>query len=151
MSRRQPPRKRVRVTVLIFTLCTLTAISFILVHPLFSSILASQAHAVASKSRVEWSVPLATALGAYGGFPSPPAWWVRLSSSRPFQVATLWILVYQGGGEANVVWSTVITALVFTAMEISRAIEESSLRKLLDQILPSAQTEPSASGVFNLF
>ena len=54
-----------------------------------------------SKPNSAWQLAIATALGAYGGFPDPPSWWKNLSKRKEFQFLTLWILVFQGGGNAE--------------------------------------------------
>ena len=57
-----------------------------------------------------------TALGAYGGFPPPPQWWVELFKYKGMQYLALWVFVYQGNGKEDVFWSTVASFVVFLLM-----------------------------------
>jgi len=75
---------------------------------------------ISQKGRIAWQIAIATALGAYGGFPTPPEWWNNLTKYKLFQFLTLWTLVYQGGGSAEYLWTTVVTAIVFFGMLLSQ-------------------------------
>jgi hypothetical protein len=70
-----------------------------------------------------WQLAIATALGAYGGFPTPPKWWVAITSSIVGQYLALWVLIYQGGGQQDYKWTTVVCTIVFAVMSISKKIE----------------------------
>ena len=41
-----------------------------------------------------WKIAIATAVGAYGGFPKAPAWWEYISQFKIVQFLLLWVLVY---------------------------------------------------------
>ena len=75
---------------------------------------------VFNKSRPAWQIAIATALGAYGGFPEAPDWWQELAKTNAFQFITLWILVFQGGGSGEYFWTTVVTMIVYVFMEITK-------------------------------
>jgi len=77
---------------------------------------------VTTKTPKMWTIAIATALGAYGGFPSAPEWWSDLSKHKWFQFMTLWILILQGGGGGEYVWTTVITTIIFSVMELSKKV-----------------------------
>ena len=65
-----------------------------------------------NKSTVAWQLAIATALGAYGGFPSAPLWWRKITQYKITQL-TLWLLVYQGGGKGELLWTTLVSAIVY--------------------------------------
>jgi hypothetical protein len=56
---------------------------------------------------------LFTALGAYGGFPNPPTWWKKLTKFLIVRIFCLWALIYQGGGNADIKLTTIITIIIF--------------------------------------
>jgi hypothetical protein len=58
---------------------------------------------------------LATAVGAYGGFPQPPPAFQNLVRNEMIQWALVWVLVYQGGSGQDITLSTLITAAMFAA------------------------------------
>ena len=53
-------------------------------------------------------LPLATAIGAYGGFPNPPRVFSEL-----FRWALVWVLIYQGGSGQDSKLALLVTALMF--------------------------------------
>ena len=80
---------------------------------------------VFNKPSSAWQLAIATALGAYGGFPEAPEWWQTLSKTNAFQFICLWILVFQGGGGQEYLWTTVITMTVYVFMEITKTFSVS--------------------------
>lgn len=62
---------------------------------------------------------LAVGLGAYGGFPPAPQWWLDLSKHEWFQYLCMWLLVYVGGGKGELIWTTVVTTIVYVIMKYS--------------------------------
>ena len=62
--------------------------------------------------------PLATVLGAWGGFPKPPAIFRRLASSELFRYFLVFALVYQGGGGENIARSVMVTVGFYLAAKI---------------------------------
>ena len=81
-----------------------------------------------------------TALGAYGGFPTAPQWWTDLAQTDAFHLAALWVLVFQGNGKQDVVFTTVIAIAVFGVMRLSSAISSTEVAEL------SAVEAPQALG-----
>tara|TARA_B100000886_G_C19993064_1_gene314861 strand:- start:81 stop:380 length:300 start_codon:yes stop_codon:yes gene_type:complete len=73
---------------------------------------------ILNKSSVAWQLAIATALGAYGGFPSAPLWWRKITQYKITQFMTLWLLVYQGGGKGELLWTTLVSAIVFFLMSL---------------------------------
>ena len=73
---------------------------------------------ILNKSSVAWQLAIATALGAYGGFPSAPLWWRKITQYKITQFMTLWLLVYQGGGKGELLWTTLVSAIVFVLMSL---------------------------------
>ena len=78
---------------------------------------------ILSKSPSTWILAIATGLGAYGGFPEAPQWWQDIAKTKVFQFFTLAVLVYQGGGNSDLVWTLVVSVILFTIMELSKKIE----------------------------
>jgi hypothetical protein len=58
---------------------------------------------------------LATAVGAYGGFPDPPAVFKNLVRNEMVQWALVWVLIYQGGSGQDLTLATLVTAAMFAA------------------------------------
>lgn len=58
---------------------------------------------------------LATAIGAYGGFPEPPLFFKNLIKNEMVQWALVWILIYQGGSGQDMKLTTLITAAMYSA------------------------------------
>ena len=57
----------------------------------------------------------ATALGAWGGFPSPPRLFVEHSTqSEIVQLLLVWFLVWQGGGQQDTKLSALITGALYS-------------------------------------
>ena len=73
---------------------------------------------ILNKSSIAWQLAIATALGAYGGFPSAPIWWRKITQYKIVQFITLWLLVYQGGGKGELVWTTVVSLIVYFLMSL---------------------------------
>ena len=72
-------------------------------------------------NRLAWQLALATALGAYGGFPEAPEWWENLKTHKLFQLFTLWLLVFSGSWPrtntlGDIIFTTIITLLVYGIM-----------------------------------
>ena len=58
-------------------------------------------------------LPLATAIGAYGGFPTPPKFFNELTQHEMFRWTLVFILIWQGGSGQDVKLAVLITALMF--------------------------------------
>ena len=56
---------------------------------------------------------IATAIGAYGGFPVPPDNIAYLFQIEPVQWFLVYNLIYQGGGGADVQLSIMVTAAMY--------------------------------------
>ena len=55
----------------------------------------------------------ATAIGAYGGFPTPPPNVERFFKNEPVQWFLVWNLIYQGGSGQDVKLALLITASMY--------------------------------------
>jgi hypothetical protein len=72
-------------------------------------------------SSVLWLLPIATAVGAWGGFPEAPKFWKDLTErSELFRYFTVFILVWQGGGGQNARVSLAITVLLYIIATFSK-------------------------------
>ena len=56
---------------------------------------------------------VATAIGAYGGFPTPPAAVERLFKNEPVQWFLVYNLIYQGGSGQDVQLALLVTAAMY--------------------------------------
>ena len=75
------------------------------------------------KNIYAWQLALATALGAYGGFPKAPNWWIELSKYRLFQFFTLWLLIYSRNKNGKeYLWTTFIAVIVYSVMYFSNIL-----------------------------
>jgi len=77
---------------------------------------------IPQKGRIAWQLAIATALGAYGGFPTPPEWWTNLSKNELFQFVTLWLLIYQANGDGEFKWTTLVACVVYFGMKFSQKL-----------------------------
>ena len=40
-------------------------------------------------------------------------WWKDLSEFRLCNFLMLWVVVYQGGGRGDIIWATIVTAIIY--------------------------------------
>jgi hypothetical protein len=64
-----------------------------------------------------------TMLGAFGGFPEPPKAFKRLASNQMVQWALVFVLLFQGGANADPVLAGAATVATFFAYKALRALE----------------------------
>ena len=62
---------------------------------------------------------LATVIGTMGGFQPQPAWLTKLSQYSVVQILLAAVLVYQGGGGADPLYSLVVATLFYIAMSLT--------------------------------
>ena len=74
---------------------------------------------ILNKNRFEWSLILAAALGAYGGFPEAPLWWKMLTHKEWFQFLNLFLLIFAGAGFGQLYYSLLISILIYIIMKYS--------------------------------
>ena len=65
---------------------------------------------------------LATVIGTMGGFQPQPAWLTKLSQYSVVQILLAAVLVYQGGGGADPLYSLVVATLFYIAISLSSYI-----------------------------
>ena len=69
---------------------------------------------------------LATAIGAWGGFPDAPAIFTRTVDSYPMlKWVLLSVLIYQGGGEQDFQLAVELTVLIYFVYNILESYEQS--------------------------
>lgn len=56
---------------------------------------------------------IATALGAWGGFPEPPNWFSKFVNTKMSQYALVFVLIYQGGSSQNWKLAFAITSILY--------------------------------------
>ena len=64
----------------------------------------------------------ATVLGTMGGFQSQPEWFTSLSDSTIWQILMSSILVYQGGGGLDIIYSVCVAIVFYIIIEASRYV-----------------------------
>ena len=62
--------------------------------------------------------PVATVLGAWGGFPEPPSFFKRLTKNELFQYFLVFVLVYQGGEKMEIATSLMVTVGLYLLTKI---------------------------------
>jgi uncharacterized membrane protein YjjP (DUF1212 family) len=65
---------------------------------------------------------LATVMGTLGGFQNQPSWFKSLSKYTFWQILMGAVLVYQGGGNQNLLYSLLISTIFYTIMSLSNYI-----------------------------
>jgi hypothetical protein len=104
--------------------------------------------------------PLATVIGAWGGFPEPPAFFKRLAHNELFQYFLVFALVYQGGGSENIATSLMVTVGLYLVTKIlnlrtlvgdledrARPVAQPALVKPAAPVMPPPTAAPPASHV----
>lgn len=88
---------------------------------------------LAGKTLMAWLTVMATATGAFGGFPEPPQILQTLASLTIFQWLMVFVLIYQGGGGQDLIFSVAATALTYVIYQVLGYFdkEEESLVKTL--------------------
>jgi hypothetical protein len=61
---------------------------------------------------------IATGLGAWGGFPNPPAWFRKHLNTEMIQYALVFVLIYQGGSAQNWKLALAITGILYSLSQI---------------------------------
>ena len=69
-------------------------------------------------------VAVATMIGAFGGFPEPPAQFLWLTKFPLFQWALVFILIYQGGSGQNPLLALGLTVATFLVYQILKWLEK---------------------------
>ena len=64
----------------------------------------------------------ATVFGTMGGFQQQPVWFYNLSKSSLFQILASAILVFQGGGNLDIIYSICVAITFYLFIEITRYI-----------------------------
>ena len=93
--------------------------------------------------------PLATVIGAWGGFPEPPAIFKRLAKHELFQYFLVFVLVYQGGGSEDIAQSLMITIGLYLITKILnlRALVGDLEQRGKPVIVVATDPTPPAPGV----
>jgi hypothetical protein len=64
------------------------------------------------------TLPLATAVGAFGGFPAAPKVFQDLAANMWFQWLMVFVLVWQGGSGQNATVAAVATVVLFLVAQV---------------------------------
>jgi hypothetical protein len=63
-----------------------------------------------------------TAFASLGGFQTVPQWWRKITQIGLVQIIVLANLVYQGGGNQNIVFSMIVALAFFSVIELSKLL-----------------------------
>ena len=66
---------------------------------------------------------IATAIGTLGGFQAAPEWFNTLSKTSVWNILMATVLVYQGGGNTDVVYSLVVATLFYLVVHLTKYVE----------------------------
>ena len=66
----------------------------------------------------QWVLPLATAVGAFGGFPEAPAFVKQLQQYELFKYFLLFVLIWQGGAGQNVQTALILTVVLAVLLKV---------------------------------
>jgi len=61
---------------------------------------------------------IATGIGAFGGFPTPPALFTELTQNELVQWGLVFVLLYQGGSGQDVKLALLVTAALFASKKV---------------------------------
>jgi len=90
------------------------------------------------KSQKFWLVMLtsmATAIGSFGGFPTPPPIFLKIAKNNVVQWFLMFILILQGGSGFDFIYAGVATAFVFVLYKVVSMIPVSKeVQKVVDKI-----------------
>ena len=66
---------------------------------------------------------IATAIGTLGGFQAAPEWFNTLSKTSVWNILMATVLVYQGGGNTDFVYSLVVATLFYLFIHLTKYVE----------------------------
>ena len=96
---------------------------------------------------------IATVIGTMGGFQSQPEWFTKLSKYWVWQILMGAVLVYQGGGGQNIIYSLCISVAFFAIMYLSTKVvitpnSDTPIVPVVSQVSPiaSVQSETAIQG-----
>ena len=84
-------------------------------------------------------LPLATAIGVWGGFPKPPEIFMKLARNELFQYLLVFIWIYQSYGSKQDIQTALIATVVLFL--VTKFLD---LRKILDSVLSPSAPPPLA-------
>lgn len=88
-----------------------------------------------------WIVAIATMLGAFGGFPQPPAAFMWFTQWQIIQWFFVFVLLYQGGTGENAMMAFVLTLATFILYKIIRFFEKTVAPKETAPAIASTKEE----------
>ena len=81
-------------------------------------------------------LPLATAIGAFGGFPTPPQEFQMLTRYEIFRWFVVFVLIWQGGGQQDLQLALLTTSIVYLVTKIL------DMRRTMNRIVTLSSTPP---------
>lgn len=91
---------------------------------------------------------IATVLGTLGGFQAQPDWFATIAKTNVWQILMAAVLVYQGGGNLDIVYSVIVAAVFFTIIKVSSYIVIAPINPIVVQKPPVQVTESEAENFF---
>lgn len=71
-------------------------------------------------------LPVVTAIGAFGGFPTPPKIFLKIIKNEIIQYMLLYLLIWQGGGEQSWKLSLKVTLAIYIIITVGHIIDMKS-------------------------
>ena len=91
---------------------------------------------------------IATVLGTLGGFQAQPDWFANIAKTHVWQILMAAVLVFQGGGNLDIVYSVIVAAVFFTIIKVSSYIVIAPINPIVVQKPPVQVTESEAENFF---
>ena len=84
---------------------------------------------------------ITTAIGTLGGFQAAPEWFNTLAKTSVWNILMAAVLVYQGGGNLDFVYSLVIATLFYLFIHLTQYVEIGAAEINEEDEVPVAQEE----------
>jgi len=91
---------------------------------------------------------IATVLGTLGGFQAQPDWFANIAKTHVWQILMAAVLVFQGGGNLDIVYSVIVAAVFFVIVKVSSYIVIAPINPIVVQKPPVQATESEAENFF---
>ena len=84
---------------------------------------------------------IATAIGTLGGFQAAPEWFNTLSKTSVWNILMATVLVYQGGGNTDIVYSLVVATLFYLVIHLTKYVEIGAAESVDGDTRPEIEIE----------
>lgn len=76
---------------------------------------------------------MATALGGFGGLPTPPPIFLDLAKNEIIQWVLMFVLILQGGSGFDVIYAVIATLLVYVIYKIASLISVQEIKDVVEK------------------